>query len=227
MEVSIYPGSRCERSGNTLGGSAGIPLSCGIRFLGCSQRGFVDRSHLDRFASEETGSRSEEIGSRLKEFGWRKIGDVVVQFAYHPWRFQVSKSRNWVFGVGKKKANRDQIRRPDRSTGSWTGRAGASPGQTGLLAGQTSQNRTPGRCQPGRCPKSHCVSPVFIRRQARQKPDGPVPRPVRPDRTPAESESFSTESRSGSVCISYFRPLVVLTPYISAQDAPKIGLDHV
>ena len=54
----------------------------------------------------------------MKEVGWRKIGAVVVQFAYHPWLFQVSKSRNWVFGVGKKKTNRDQIRRPDRSTGS-------------------------------------------------------------------------------------------------------------
>ena len=33
--------------------------------------------------------------------------------------------------------------------------------------------------------------------------------------------------RSGSVFHVTFRPLVVLNPYISAQDAPKLGLDHV
>ena len=101
--------------------------------------------------------------------------------------------------------------------------AGATPGAAGFHTGWAGPDRATHRCQPGWCPINLCVSPVLTRCQARQKPDGPVPRPVRPDRTPAESETFSTESRSRSVCISYFRPLVVLNPYISAQDAPKIG----
>ena len=113
------------------------------------------------------------------------------------------------------------------ATGFQTGRAGATPGAAGSQTGRPSPDRTTRRCQPERRPKNLCVSPVPTRCQARQKSDGPVPRPVRPDRTPAKSESFSTKFRSGSVCISYFRLLVVLNPYISAQDAPKIGLDHV
>ena len=71
----------------------------------------------------------------MKEVGWRKIGVVVVQFFYHLWLFQVPKSRNLVFGIGKKKAIRDQIRCQDRPTGPRTGRAGATPGQTGSQTG--------------------------------------------------------------------------------------------
>ena len=105
--------------------------------------------------------------------------------------------------------------------------ASATPGAARFQTGRPGPDRTTRRCQPERCPESLCVSPVAARRQVRFQPARPVPRPVRPALTPAESETTSTESQSGSVCISYFRPLVVLNPYISAQDAPKIGLDHV
>ncbi|KAK1644675.1 hypothetical protein QYE76_062480 [Lolium multiflorum] len=44
---------------------------------------------------------------------------------------------------------------------------------------------------------------------------------------PAESESVSTRSILGRLFTYFFRPEVVLNPYISAQDAPKVALDHV
>ena len=64
---------------------------------------------------------------------------------------------------------------------------------------------------------------------------GPRPGPNRTGRSLARSTGPHAgrvrvsldQIRSGSLFNVSFRLLVVLNPYISAQDAPKIGLDHV
>ncbi|KAK1693008.1 hypothetical protein QYE76_009705 [Lolium multiflorum] len=68
--------------------------------------------------------------------------------------------------------------------------------------------------------------PVTTRRHTRLKPDGPVPGPVDRPQT-GRLRVYLDQIRSGSVFYVLFRPLVVLNPYISAQDGPKLGLDHV
>lgn len=46
-------------------------------------------------------------------------------------------------------------------------------------------------------------------------------------RRPDRFQTVFDRTCSRSVCTSSFRPLVVLDPYISAKDAPKLGEDHV
>ncbi|KAK1678750.1 hypothetical protein QYE76_039598 [Lolium multiflorum] len=99
------------------------------------------------------------------------------------------------------------------------------PVQPAPTPGEPSSDRLLHWCQPGGV-LYVTSAPRRDRSQARSKPDRPVPGPIdRPPRRPS-----SSLSRPDPIWVGFnvsFQPHVILNPYISAQDAPKLGLDHV
>ena len=98
-------------------------------------------------------------------------------------------------------------------------------------------NRLPRRIRPVQTGRVAGASRALYRRSgaSARSPPGPGPGFDRIVRSMTRSTGRPTgrlrlcfdQFRSGSVFHVTFRPLVVLNPYISAQDAPKLGLDHV